>query len=222
MFRVSRYYVDYIVSIGKTEGSWQPRWLLEEDGFAEYLELVDAYKAAAGTIISASMRSLGLPAEMAAARSMRSLMLSIPWGFLRSVSMISSVTFTAHALLLGTRSRRRVSCGPPYRPSFGRLTCLLVVLGARSTVKTLRVSQTQFRLSGVETCLALEHLMLTPEVYLCAGILAGPQRKPHAFMLQVTTAGCFASDDNVAQMPLLKYAFSWLPQLRFVCRVLIC
>eukprot|EP00644_Phytophthora_capsici_P004666 jgi/Phyca11/16373/fgenesh1_pg.PHYCAscaffold_19_\ len=35
-------------SAGKTEGSWEPRWLLEEDGFIEYLELVDQYKATGG------------------------------------------------------------------------------------------------------------------------------------------------------------------------------
>ncbi|KAE9039918.1 hypothetical protein PR001_g7305 [Phytophthora rubi] len=46
--RDSRYYVEYNVSVGKTEGSWQPRWLPEKDGFIEYLELVDANKAAAG------------------------------------------------------------------------------------------------------------------------------------------------------------------------------
>ncbi|KAE9122617.1 hypothetical protein PF005_g7402 [Phytophthora fragariae] len=46
--RDSRYYVEYNVSVGKTEGSWQPQWLLVKYGFPEYLELVDAYKAAAG------------------------------------------------------------------------------------------------------------------------------------------------------------------------------
>ncbi|KAF1790205.1 Histone-fold [Phytophthora cactorum] len=44
----TEYLVEYIVAPGKTEGSWQPRWLLEEDGFQEYLDLVDEYKMFGG------------------------------------------------------------------------------------------------------------------------------------------------------------------------------
>ncbi|KAG6945090.1 hypothetical protein JG688_00016742 [Phytophthora aleatoria] len=44
----TEYIVEYIVAPGKTEGSWQPRWLLEEDGFQEYLDLVDEYKMFGG------------------------------------------------------------------------------------------------------------------------------------------------------------------------------
>ncbi|KAE9350007.1 hypothetical protein PF008_g6653 [Phytophthora fragariae] len=80
---------------------------------------------------------------MAAALSMRSLMLLMPWGSLSGIPTTSSITFTAHALLLGTRSLRKASCCPPYGPSFGRSTGLLVVLGARSSVRLIYRRLTQ-------------------------------------------------------------------------------
>ncbi|POM64579.1 Hypothetical protein PHPALM_19876 [Phytophthora palmivora] len=85
-----------------------------------------------------------------------SLILSMPWGSLRGNPTTSSITFTAHALLFGTRSRRRVN------------RCARRAGRPQLCENTIRVNQIQFRLSGVETCLGLEHLLLVPAVVLCA------------------------------------------------------
>ncbi|KAG6946963.1 hypothetical protein JG688_00015754 [Phytophthora aleatoria] len=73
---------------------------------------------------------------------------------------------------------------------------------------TVSVNQTQFRLTGVQTCVDLDHLLLAPG-------------KSHAFALEMTRAGRFAYDDSVVREPLLEYVAPWLAALRFVRRVLI-
>ncbi|GMF38474.1 unnamed protein product [Phytophthora fragariaefolia] len=228
--RDSRYYVEYIVSVGKAEGSWQPRWLLEEDGFTEYLELVDAYKAAAGPMTFgeyALSRPDDFSQAMGASEDSRCAFhalahavdaLGIPaW----CSDDIVNHFYRAHAAVGNAIASEGVVWSTLW--SFIRQVNRSARGAGRPQIckYTIRVNQIQSRLSGVETCLGLEHLLLAPGVYLCAGILAGPQRKSHAFMLQVTTAGRFASDDSVAQVPLLEYAYSWLARLRFVRRVLI-
>ncbi|KAG6942412.1 hypothetical protein JG687_00019077 [Phytophthora cactorum] len=80
--------------------------------------------------------------------------------------------------------------------------------GSEICEDTVSVNRTQFRLTGVQTCVGLDHLLLAP------GQVA-------AFALEVTWAGRFAYDDSVVREPLLEYVAPWLAALRFVRRVLI-
>ncbi|EGZ28054.1 hypothetical protein PHYSODRAFT_383315, partial [Phytophthora sojae] len=55
----------------------------------------------------------------------------------------------------------------------------------------LAVNQRQHKVTGVGTCIGLDHLLLAPGVYLCAGYLPFPRRGARAFMMEVTSVGRF-------------------------------
>ncbi|GMG15829.1 unnamed protein product [Phytophthora fragariaefolia] len=200
-----------------TEGSWQPRWLLEEDGFTEYLELVDAYKPAAGPMTFGEY-ALSRPDDFSQAMGASEDGRCAFHALAHAVDALGIPEWCSDDIV-NLFYRARAGVGNAIA-SEGVVWPTLwsfiwqVNRSARGAGRpqicedTIRVNQIQFRLSGVETCLGLEHLL-------------GHQRKSHAFMLQVTTAGRFAWDDSVAQVPLLEYAYSWLARRRFVRRVLI-
>ncbi|KAE9099971.1 hypothetical protein PF010_g14993 [Phytophthora fragariae] len=173
--------------------------MLEEDGFGEYLDLVDAYKALGGPMTFAEFA------------------LSRPDEFSQAIGAADDGRCAFHAL----------SCAMDAVGLVGWYSGAAVdefydVQAAKEICEdTLRVNQVQERLTGVSSCLGLDNLLLAPGVYLCAGSSPGPQRKSHAFTMIVTTAGRFASDDEVVQVPLLEYAAPWLAEVRFVRRVLI-
>ncbi|KAG2989748.1 hypothetical protein PC121_g11257 [Phytophthora cactorum] len=49
--------------------------------------------------------------------------------------------------------------------------------GSEICEDTVSVNRTQFRLTGVQTCVGLDHLLLAPGVYICVGSVAGPPGK---------------------------------------------
>eukprot|EP00644_Phytophthora_capsici_P015348 jgi/Phyca11/113590/e_gw1.24.492.1 len=166
--RDSRYYVEYIISAGKTEGSWEPRWLLEEDGFIEYLELVDQYKATGGPMTFAEFAlsrpddfSQALGASRDGRCAFRALDLAAD---ARGISPITSAGVVWSTLWTFIRNSNRAA------RAAGR---------AEICEDTIRVNQ----IEGVQACISLDFLLPAPGVYLCAGVLSG---KSHAFMLQVT------------------------------------
>ncbi|KAE8907765.1 hypothetical protein PF005_g16827 [Phytophthora fragariae] len=183
--------------------------MLEEDGFGEYLNLVDAYKALGGPMTFAEF-ALSRPDEFSqaigAADDGRCAFHAcrVPW-----MPLVWLAGFRGLPLTNSTMSKlpRNRSARAAKKPEICE--------------DTLRVNQVQERLTGVSSCLGLDNLLLAPGVYLCAGSSPGPQRKSHAFTMIVTTAGRFASDDEVVQVPLLEYAAPWLAEVRFVRRVLI-
>ncbi|EGZ19931.1 hypothetical protein PHYSODRAFT_495991 [Phytophthora sojae] len=163
--------------------------MLEEGGFGEFLDLVDAYKA------------LGGFAEFA---------LSRPDEFSQAIGAANDGCCAFHDL-----SRATDAVGLPI-PGVGVVWSTLWTFArqqnrsARAAEKpeicedTLRVNQVLERLTGVSSYLGFDNLFLAPGVYLCAGSSPGLQRKSHAFTMIVTTAGRFASVDEVVQVPLLE------------------
>ncbi|EGZ30541.1 hypothetical protein PHYSODRAFT_475383 [Phytophthora sojae] len=178
--------------------------MLEEDGFGEYLDLVDAYKALGGPMTFAEFA------------------LSRPDEFAQAIGAANDGRCAFHAL-----SRATDAVGLPI-PGAGVVWSTLWTFvrqqnrSARAAEKpeicedTLRVNQVQERLTGVSSCLGLDNLLLAPGVYLCAGSSPGPQRTSYAFTMIVTTDGRFASDDEIVQVPLLEYAAPRLAEARFV------
>ncbi|KAG3133957.1 hypothetical protein PI126_g18915 [Phytophthora idaei] len=63
---------------------------------------------------------------------------------------------------------------------------------------TVAVNQRQAVLSGPNTVLALEYLLVAPGLYLVAGFAPYPARCSHAFVLEVTVTGRYASGDEAA------------------------
>ncbi|KUG00871.1 hypothetical protein AM587_10000084 [Phytophthora nicotianae] len=228
--RDSRYYVEYIISAGKTEGSWEPRWLLEEDGFTEYLELVDQYKTTGGPMTFAEF-ALSRPDDfsqaMGASRDGRCAFraLDLAADALGISDWYSEAAVDALYCVRAATDKPITSAGVVWSTlwTFIRNSNRAARAAGRAEIceDTISVNQVQFRLEGVQACIGLDFLLLAPGVYLCAGVLPGPQRKSHAFMLQVTKHGRFVSDESLVQMPLLECAFSWLAKVRFVRRVLI-
>lgn len=228
--RDSRYYVEYIISAGKTEGSWEPRWLLEEDGFTEYLELVDQIKATCGPMTFAEF-SLSRPNDfsqaMGASRDGRCAFraLDLAADALGISDWYSEAAVGALYCVRAATDKLITSAGVGWSTlwTFIRNYNRAARAAGRAEIceDTIGVNQAQFRLEGVQACVGLDFFAAGPGVYLCAGVLSGPQRKSHELMLQVTKHGRFVSDESLVQMPLLECAFSWLAKVRFVRRFLI-
>ncbi|KAE8912274.1 hypothetical protein PF005_g18584 [Phytophthora fragariae] len=226
----SRYSVQFIVTPGKTQSSYEPRWMLEEDGFGEYLDLVDTFKALGGPMTFAEF-ALSRPDEFSQAIGAANDGRCAFHALSRATDAVGLVGWFSGAAVDEFYDAQAAK-GKPI-PGAGVVWSTLWTFvrqqnrSARAAEKpeicedTLRVNQVQERLTGVSSCLGLDNLLLAPGVYLCAGSSPGPQRKSHAFTMIVTTAGRFASDDEVVQVPLLEYAASWLAEVRFVRRVLI-
>ncbi|GMF53575.1 unnamed protein product [Phytophthora fragariaefolia] len=132
----SRYLVEYVIAPGKTQSSYEPRWMLEEDGFSEYLELVDAYKTLGGPMTFAEFvlarpddfaQAIGAAGDgrcafHALARAVDALGLA-GWFSNNDVDEL----YRAQAEK-GSRFLLPESCGPPYGHSSGSGIALLVVL----------------------------------------------------------------------------------------------
>ncbi|KAE9328144.1 hypothetical protein PF008_g16248 [Phytophthora fragariae] len=131
--------------------------MLEEDGFGEYLDLVDAYKALGGPM-----------------------------------------TFAEFALSRPDEFSQAIGAADDGRCAFHALSCAMDAVGLVGWFSGAAVDE-----------------------FYDVQAAKGPQRKSHAFTMIVTTAGRFASDDEVVQVPLLEYAAPWLAEVRFVRRVLI-
>ncbi|EEY60900.1 uncharacterized protein PITG_13662 [Phytophthora infestans T30-4] len=143
------------------------------NGFTEYLELVDQFKATGGSLTFAEF-SLSQPDDfsqaMGAFRDGRCAFraLDLAADALGPITSAGVVWSTLWTFIQNSNRAARAA---------GR---------AEICEDTIGVNQVQFRLEGVQACVGLDFLLLAPGVYLCAGVLPGPQRKSHAFMLQVT------------------------------------
>ncbi|KAG3054559.1 hypothetical protein PI125_g25845 [Phytophthora idaei] len=93
--------------------------------------------------------------------------------------------------------------------------------GPEICMDTVAVNQRQAVLSGPNTVLALEYLLLAPGLYLVAGFAPYPARRSHAFVLEATVTGRYASDDEAARVPLVDYAYPWIGGLQFVRRLVL-
>ncbi|ETN17014.1 hypothetical protein PPTG_06075 [Phytophthora nicotianae INRA-310] len=173
-----RYYVEYIISAGKTEGSWEPRLLLEEDGFTAYLELVDQYKATGGPMTFAEFalsRPDGFSQAMGASRdgrcAFRSLDLAVD--ALGVSDWYSEAAVDALYCMRAATDKPITSAGVVWSTlwTFSRTSNRAARAAGRAEIceDTIGVNQVQFRLKDVQACVGLDFLLLAPDVYLCAG-----------------------------------------------------
>ncbi|GMF16022.1 unnamed protein product [Phytophthora fragariaefolia] len=171
----SRYLVEYVIAPGKTQSSYEPSWMLEADGFSEWMELVEAYKTLGGPMTFAEF------------------VLARPDDFAQAIGAAGDGRCAFHALaravdalgLAGWFSnddvdefyRAQAEKGKSI-PAAGVVWSTIWTFirqrnrAARATgtfeiwEDTLSIYQTQYRLTGVETCVGLDHLLLAPGVYL--------------------------------------------------------
>lgn len=215
---------------GVTESSWEPRWLLLEDGLAEYLALVDRFKASDdGLTFAQYCLAQEDPFALAIGES--------PSGRCGFDALAISVTILGIPTWFSSDGVKRMyeECRTRARPLSNRgvMWSTLETFVRRMNVAartrgdpelcqaTLAVNQRQCVLSGPDSALGLDNLLLAPGIYLVAGHTPYPTRRSHAFVLEVTAAGRFASDADADRVPLVDYAFSWLGGVQFVRRVVL-
>ncbi|KAG3032426.1 hypothetical protein PC123_g3620 [Phytophthora cactorum] len=199
--RNSLYLVHYIVGPGALEQSYQPRWLLLDDGFEEYIQLVDDFKLAGnGRTFSEYCLSREDPFALAMGASLKFYTERAARG--APISECGVVWTTLQTFI------RRLNAAA------------LAVGGPEICMDTVAVKQRQAVLSGPNN-VPLEYLLLAPGLYLVAGFAPYPARRSHAYVLEVTVTGRYASDDEAARVPLVDYAYPWLGGLQFVRRLVL-
>jgi len=224
----SLYLVRYIIRPGVTEDSWEPRWLLLHEHLQDYVELVDAFKTnGAGRSFEEYCLTNEDPFALAIGDSPDGRCafhaIKIAASLLGIPSWFSWTAVDREFAIRAARGRPLDPRGVAWttlRKFVRRLNAAARAAGMREVnMDTFAVNQRQNIPSGANAVIVLDHLLLEPGVYIVAGHYPYPRRRSHAFVMEVTTRGRFASDDQAIGVPLLDFAFTWLGGIQWVRRV---